>query len=63
MAKKKSKFTANQKRAYHSGIGYSVAHKGKKINFTSEDLKASFMAGYRAGSDKIQKSPKKYPNL
>ena len=62
MAKKKSKFTASQKRAYHSGIGYSVAYKGKKINFTSKDLKDSFMAGYRVGCDKIDKSPKKYPN-
>lgn len=60
---RKSKYTQSQQKAYQSGMGYSVAHKGKKIEFTSEDLKQSFMAGYKAGSKKIEKSPKKYPNL
>ena len=59
----KKKYSSAQKSAYHSGMGYSVAYKGKKIAFSSEDLKNSFMAGYRAGSDKIKKSPKKYPDL
>ena len=57
----KSKFSKNQQKAYYSGMGYGVAHKGKKIEFTSSDIKDSFMAGYKAGVQKVQKSPKKYP--
>ena len=62
MAKKK-KYTKGQRNAYQSGMGYSIAHKGKKIAFSSEEMKESFMAGYRAGTAKIKKSPKKYPDL
>ena len=61
--KKKSKFSSNQKAAYHSGRGYAVAHKGKKIEFKSSDMKESFMAGYKAGRASVEKSPSKYPNL
>ena len=60
---KKSKYTKNQRNAYHSGMGYSIAHKGKKIEFSSDDMRESFMAGYKAGVGKLKKSPKKYPNL
>lgn len=58
---KKSKYTRNQQSAYHSGRGYAVAHAGKKIEFSSSDMKESFMAGYKAGRDAMKKSPKKYP--
>ena len=60
--KKKSKFTGNQKAAYHSGRGYAVAYHGKKIEFKSSDMKNSFMAGYQAGRASLEKNPKKYPN-
>ena len=59
---KKSKYTRNQKSAYYSGRGYAVAYSGKKIEFSSSDMKDSFMAGYKAGREAIKKSPKKYPN-
>ena len=38
MAKKK-KYTKGQRNAYQSGMGYSIAHKGKKIAFSSEEMK------------------------
>lgn len=60
---RKSKYTQSQQKAYQSGMGYSVAHKGKKIEFTSEDLKQSFMAGIKLVLKRLKKSPKKYPNL
>lgn len=61
--KKKSRYSKNQQTAYHSGRGYAVAHSGKKIEFSSSDMKESFMAGYKAGRETIKKSPKKYPSL
>ena len=60
---KKSRFTKAQNAAYNSGKGYSIARNGRKINFSSDDLKNSFLAGYQAGSEKIKASPKKYPKL
>lgn len=60
---KNNKFSPAQRRAFNSGMGYSVAHNKKEIVFTSQDLKDSFMAGYKAGTKKIKSSPKKYPPL
>ena len=59
----KGRFTKAQNAAYNSGKGYSIARNGRKINFSSDDLKNSFLAGYQAGSEKIKASPKKYPKL
>lgn len=36
------KYSRSQKNAYHSGQGYAVARQGKKIVFTSEDVKKQF---------------------
>lgn len=58
---KKPKYSPEQKMAYHTGMGYSVADHGKEINFSSADMQASFQAGYRAGTQKVEKSSKKYP--
>ena len=63
MAFKKSKYTRNQQKAFHSGRGYAIAHKGKKIDFKSAELKESFAEGYRAGVKSVNNSLKKYPNL
>ena len=60
---KKSNFSPAQRRAFNSGMGYSVSHHGRQIEFTSQDIKESFMAGYKAGTKKINSSPKKYPPL
>ena len=56
MAFKKSKYTRNQQKAFHSGMGYAVAHKEKRINFKSAKLKESFAAGYRAGVKSVNNS-------
>ena len=63
MAFKKSKYTRNQQKAFNSGRGYAVAHKGKRINFKSAELKESFVAGYRVGVKSVKNSPNKYSNL
>ena len=60
---KKGKYSQSQKQAYYSGMGYRVAHSGKGIEFKSPEIKISFQAGYREAGKKIQKSPKKYPDL
>ena len=59
---KKSKYSQQQKNAYNSGMGFSVAWHGKKIKFDSNDMQNSFMAGFKAGTQKIARSPKKYPD-
>ena len=61
--KTKSKFSSNQKAAYHSGRGYAVAHKSKAIDFKNPRLKQAFREGYKAGSEAVSKNPKKYYDL
>ena len=61
MANKKSKYSFQQRRAYYSGMGYSVAYAGNKVEFSSQDLKDAFMAGYKAGNKKQRSNPSKYP--
>lgn len=51
------------KKAYHSGMGYAVAHSGKGINFKSTANRASFAAGFKAGLSAIAKDAFKYPSL
>ena len=62
-SKKRSKFTAAQQQAYHSGRGYAVAHKGKGINFSKPEVRQSFREGYNAAMRTIMKNPGKYPDL
>lgn len=59
----KKRFTHGQRNAYSSGMGYSIAYNGKKINFSSSENKAAFAAGFKAGSEKIKSNPKKYSSL
>ena len=59
---RKSKYSKNQQAAYHSGRGYAVANTGRVIDYKSEEMCKSFLAGYRAGVESMKKSPKKYPN-
>lgn len=58
----KPKYTKEQKLAFDTGMGYAVANKGKKINFSKPQNKASFDAGYKRGCEIVKKNPSKYPN-
>ena len=55
---KKKKYTAAQKKAYYSGMGYGACMDGKSIPFQNEENKESFKAGLEKGRTKA----KNYPN-
>lgn len=57
--RKRSKFTAAQKKAYYSGMGYRVRSMNKQIPFKNQANKESFYAGYKACYEVC----KKYPDL
>lgn len=59
MARRKSKYSAAEKKAYYSGMGYRVAYNGKFIPFKNQKNRDSFAAGYAAAG----KAAKKYPEL
>lgn len=46
MANKKSKYTAAQRKAYYSGMGYRAGYEGKEIPFKNEKNKQSFREGF-----------------
>lgn len=56
---KKSKYTASEKKAYYSGMGYRAGEKGKRIPYKSKRNYNSFVAGYRAARATVDKYPKK----
>lgn len=56
MNAKKSKYTAAQRKAYYSGMGYAMCDAGKRIEFKSEANKESFKAGLKKGKEKAAKS-------
>ena len=51
------RYTAGQKKAYYSGMGYRAAYDGKQIPFKNESNKESFRQGYRAAGKKVSKYP------
>lgn len=51
------KYSAGQKKAYYSGMGYRAAFEGKKIPFRNESNKDSFRQGYRDAGKKVSKYP------
>lgn len=55
----KRKYTAAQRKAYYSGMGYAACQAGKRIDFKSEQNKASFKAGLAKGKERAAKLPKK----
>lgn len=57
----KTKYTSGQRKAYQSGMGYSVAHSGNRINFKSALNRQSFIDGFNAGLKAQNKSPDRYP--
>lgn len=57
---RKPKYTAAEKKAYHTGMGYRFADEERAINFSNPKNKASFNNGYRAAGDKIAKNPDRY---
>lgn len=54
----RKRYTAAQKKAYYSGMGYAACMEGKAIPFKNEENKASFKAGYNKGKQQV----KQYPN-
>lgn len=56
MAKRK-KYTAAQKKAYYSGMGYRAGQKRKQIPFKNEQNLQSFRDGYRAVGSTVDKYP------
>ena len=62
MAYKKSKYTRAQKVAYNSGMGYRVAHEGKRVTFTRNPaLRDNFLQGYNRAGEMIKRNPGRYP--
>ena len=53
----KSKYTAAQRRAYHSGQAYRFGQHGKVIVYKNPKNKESFNAGYRSVEKKVSKAP------
>ena len=53
------KYTAAQRKAYYSGMGYRAGQDGKAIPFKNEQNKESFRQGYRKAKNTISK----YPNV
>ena len=43
---KKSKYTAAQRKAFYSGMGYRAAYEGKEIPFKNDKNKQSFKEGF-----------------
>lgn len=59
MAKKeKLTYSAAQKKAYYSGMGYRVAYNGKVVPFKNEKNKDSFRAGFSAAGKVVKEYPK-----
>ena len=58
-----SKSRGGSKKAFHSGMGYAVAHSKRGINFKNKNNRASFAAGFKAGLAAIAKDAFKYPSL
>ena len=64
MARRKNrKYTAAEKRAFHSGQGYYLGYNGRKIEFKTVKLKESFQAGYADQSKRTKKHGKIYPKI
>lgn len=56
-------YSAQQKRAYYSGLGYRLGYEKRAITFRSPENRRSFSDGYNASGRVIAKSPKKYPKI
>lgn len=56
---KKSKYTAGQKKAYYSGMGYRAGEQGKIIPYKNMANKASFREGYRKAKNAVDRYPNK----
>lgn len=54
---RKSKYTAAQKKAYYSGMGYRAGQSGKRIPFSNKRNLESFRNGYRAAAGKVNRYP------
>ena len=52
------KYTAGQRKAYYSGMGYRAGQEGKAIPFRSEKNKESFRRGYRNVKNTVAKYPR-----
>lgn len=60
MAKEKqTKYTAAQRKAYYSGMGYRAGYEGKQIPFKNDKNKQSFREGFAS----VKVIVSKYPDL
>lgn len=57
MANKKSKYTAAQRKAYYSGMGYRAGYEGKAIPFKNDKNKQSFKEGFASVKVIVSKYP------
>ena len=60
----KSNFNRAQRTAFYSGMGYAVAHAGKRVDFSKSknpSNRANFLAGYNRGLTMMARNPEKYP--
>ena len=55
----KSKYSAAQKKAYYSGMGYRAACEGKRIPFKNDNNLQSFREGYKAAGASVSKYPQR----
>lgn len=53
----RKRYTAAQKKAYYSGMGYATCMEGKAIDFKNEDNKESFKAGLAKGKERAKTLP------
>ena len=53
----RAKYTAAQKKAYYSGMGYAACMEGKAIPFKNEKNKESFKAGYKKAKEQVKGYP------
>ena len=60
---RKGRYSSGQKKAYYSGMGYSMGYNHRSISFGSSSNYQSFRDGYRAGIASLKKNPRKYPKL
>ena len=58
-ARRKSKYTAAQKRAESRGQGYRAGYEDKQVPFRSEKNKESFRQGFAS----VKETVSKYPEL
>lgn len=58
----RKRYTAAQRKAYYSGMGYRAAMEGKAIPFKKDENKESFRQGFRKAKDVVAAYPNRGGN-